>query len=423
MTVADFQRQENENDDALFFRIVANKDKIGSWDKVADILNEIFGKSYSESKYRKEFKRKYGTIKIKNTSNFTSINNDFEDTLKEDESVECYDDNSELLLINKKIRELKAERIKFQTEKLEYNKWLREEARDDLITEKIVDAIKSSNYKISTPPFIQNTNENKNRTGVLIFGDEHFGTQFQIRGLYGEIINSYSPEIFESRMWDLFDQVKNIIEKERLTNISVYSMGDFVDGILRVKQLFTLKYGVIEGSVIYSKFIVNWLNELTKLVYVRFQMVYGNHSELRLLSQPKGTFENENTGIIEKGFIETCLLVNPNFEFIQNPTGLIFENIYGWNILGIHGEVKNMANALKDFSNTYKTPIDYLIGGHVHHDKSETIGVNKEVINVSSLIGIDNYSISLNKTSNAGALFIVFREGYGIEVKYPIKLN
>ena len=200
-------------------------------------------------------------------------------------------------------------------------------------------------------------------------------------------------------------------------------MGDFVDGILRVKQLFTLKYGVIEGSVIYSKFIVNWLNELTKLVYVRFQMVYGNHSELRLLSQPKGTFENENTGIIEKGFIETCLLVNPNFEFIQNPTGLIFENIYGWNILGIHGEVKNMANALKDFSNTYKTPIDYLIGGHVHHDKSETIGVNKEVINVSSLIGIDNYSISLNKTSNAGALFIVFREGYGIEVKYPIKLN
>ena len=37
-----------------------------------------------------------------------------------------------------KMRELRKEKVKIQTEKLEYNKWLREEARDELICEKIV---------------------------------------------------------------------------------------------------------------------------------------------------------------------------------------------------------------------------------------------------------------------------------------------
>ena len=38
-------------------------------------------------------------------------------------------------------RELNKAKVKLQTEKLEYNRWLREEARDELITEKICNAI------------------------------------------------------------------------------------------------------------------------------------------------------------------------------------------------------------------------------------------------------------------------------------------
>jgi hypothetical protein len=82
-----------------------------------------------------------------------------------------------------------------------------------------------------------------------------------------------------------------------------------------------------------------------------------------------------------------------------------------------------MENALKDFSNTYKTQIDFLLAGHLHHWKSETIGVNREVINVPSIIGVDVFSMSLNKTSNAGATYLVFEEGNGKTIEYSIKLN
>lgn len=396
-----YKRFEGETDEELIYRITGEKEKIGSWQGVADILNELLGTEYTESKFRKQ-RQAFDKMFAANQSKFSN-------------------DKAILDDIAEQRRELAKERVKLQTEKLEYNQWLREEARDELITGKIIDAIKSTSWEYSMPTPIINSNPSK--TGILCFGDEHFGTAFEIKGLFGEIINAYSPEIFETRMWDLFNQVIQIIQRENLTNISIYSMGDFTDGILRVKQLFHLKYGVIEGSTFYGKFIVDWLNKLSQYVYIRFQMVNGNHSELRMLSQPKGTFTNENTGLIVKTLIETCLANNPNFEFIQNPTGLIFENIYGSNFLAIHGEVKKMVNAIKDFSNTYKTQIDYLIGGHMHHEKSEVVGINSEVINVPSVIGVDDYSMTLNKTSNAGATFIVFEDNYGIRVKYPIKLN
>lgn len=317
-------------------------------------------------------------------------------------------------------RELEKEKVKLQTEKLEYSRWLREEARDELITEKIIEAIKSL-PPLSIPdviPIVHNT-----KHGAFIFGDEHFGVDFEILGLFGEIINSYSPEIFKERMYELLNQVVEIVKKEGFSKIHTFSMGDFTDGLLRVGQLFKLRYGVVEGTVLYADFICNWLNKLTEYVNVEFQMVHGNHSELRMLGQPKGTFKDDNMGLIVYETIKTRLDNNPNFSIIKNPTGLIFTNIAGFNVLGIHGEVKNMENALKDFSNTYKTQIDFLIAGHLHHWKSETIGVNREVINVPSIIGVDSYSMTLNKTSNAGATFLVFEEGKGKTIEYSIKLN
>jgi pyruvate formate lyase activating enzyme len=106
-------------------------------------------------------------------------------------------------------------------------------------------------------------------------------------------------------------------------------------------------------------------------------MVFGNHSELRLLNQKKGAFSDENTGVFVREIIKSRLEGNPNFSMTVNPTGLIFDNVEGYNVLGIHGEVRNMPAALKDFSQTYNTPIDILIGGHMHHYKGETVGIDK----------------------------------------------
>lgn len=317
------------------------------------------------------------------------------------------------------LNQIKKERYKLQTEKLELNRWLRENARDELIVEHICQAVAELEpLDIPAPIFA----ENNHRAGILIFGDEHYGTEFTIRGLSNEVINAYSPEIFEDRMWDLLNQTIQIVQKENFSKIYVFSMGDFEDGLLRVKQLMQLRYGVVESTVRYAEFIVNWLNELSKYVQVEFQTTSGNHSELRMLGQPKGTFTQENMALVVNAMIRTRLSENPNFTFIENPTGLIYAEILGYQVCGIHGELKSMEQAIKDFSQKYRVQLDFLIAGHKHHAKSETVGINQEVINVPSIIGVDDFSMSINKISNAGATFLVLEHGRGKTIEYAIKL-
>lgn len=317
------------------------------------------------------------------------------------------------------IRELQKERYKLQTEKLELNRWLRENARDELIVEHISQAVKELK-PLTIPEPIHS--EVLDRAGILMFGDEHYGTEFEIKGLNGEIINSYSPEEFENRMWNLLDQTISIVRKEAFSKIYVFSMGDFEDGLLRVKQLMQLRYGVVEGTVRYADFISNWLNELSKYVEIDFQTTSGNHTELRMLGQPKGTFTKENMSLVVDAILSTRLADNPNFTFTKNPTGFIYAEILGYNLLGIHGEVRSMEQAIKDFSNMYRVQLDYLIAGHKHHSRSETVGINQEVINVPSIIGVDDYSMSIHKASNAGATFLVLERGKGKTIEYSIKL-
>lgn len=315
---------------------------------------------------------------------------------------------------------LQKEKYKVQTEKLENNRWIRENCRDELILEKIIESI--NNLPPLKIPEVLPVIHNK-REYCLLFGDEHYNTEFVIRGLFDEVLNEYSPEIFERRMWDLLDKTVDYIDEKHITKLNVFSMGDATDGLLRVSQLMKLRYGVIEGTIYYANFISNWLNELSRYVNIEFQMVHGNHTELRMLGQPKGTFKNDNTGLFVREIIEARLQNNPNFNMTKNPTGLIFANVLDFNILGIHGEVKDLGQAIKDFSSTYKTRIDILIAGHLHHSKSETVGVNSDVINVPSIIGIDDFSLSLNKTSNAGATIIGIEAGKGKVSEENIKLN
>ena len=397
-----------ENEDQYIWKVGQAKDTgllDSTWEELVPRLNTELGIDETEWRGSSAFRKAYRWMQRAYDNVFRQ--NGFIGTRGDD--------------LDEKKRELEKAKVKLQTEKLEYNRWLREEARDELLAEKIVAAVRELE-PLDVPKPVWCLGKDFNNSAILAFGDEHYAAEFTIYGLHSEVINQYNPDIFEQRMYDLLHQTIEIINKENIHNLYVFALGDFTDGILRCSQLMKLKYGVVESTVRYANFISNWLNELSQHVKVKYQMVFGNHSELRMLGQPKGTFKEDNTGLFVREIIKTRLENNPNFEMIINPTGLIFDNIEGFNVLGIHGEVRNMENAIKDFSNTYNTDIQILIGGHMHHYKAETVGVNRDVINVPSIIGIDDYSMTLNKTSNPGASLFLIEEGKGVTVDYKIKL-
>lgn len=360
-----------------------------TWDDIASKLNEQFGLERSSDVCRKEYniaKRYAEQVFRHGTSNTV---------------------DAEVL------------KMQAQTKNLETNRWLREYSRDQLILETITESIQKLT-PIEFPKQIQC--ERGNRVGMLCMGDAHFGTEFTIYGLAGEVLNKYNEDVFTERMHRLLAETIRIVQENQLSDLYVSDLGDFADGVLRVSQLAHLQYGVVESTVRYAEFLANWLNALSEHVRIHFGMVNGNHTELRMLGQPKSTFKNENMGIVVKAFLKERLKGNPNFEFNENKTGYIFSQIYGYNVLCIHGDEVRANNSVKDFSNTYGVRLNYLIAGHFHHSKLEEVGMDVESIGVPSIIGIDSYSMSLNATSNPGATLLLFEEGKGKTVQYTIKL-
>ena len=402
----ELKKMENENFHQYIWRMdeLVQSGKYKNWKEITPLVNaELFGDD--ESQYRDESAYRKAVKYARDFYEAGVFGNNEDDYFKK-------------LQVEK--RELEKAKVKLQTEKLEYSRWIREEARDELITEKICDTVNSLK-PLDIPMYIPPIHNN--RAYALIFGDEHYGVEYELKGLFGDILNAYSPEIFEERMWDLFNQTIEIIQRENIDTLNVFSMGDFSDGILRTSQLMKLRYGVVDGTIKYADFISNWLNELTKYVRVNYQSTNGNHTELRMIGAPKGTFTEDNMGKVVSEFIKARLKDNTNFTYIENPTGYIFAELVGCPVLGIHGEVKNLANAIKEFSSIYGIHIQYLLAGHLHHNKVEEVGVNQEVINIGSVIGIDDYSLSLRKTSNASAKLLVFEQAKGKVCEYTLKLN
>ena len=406
------QKLSSENESQYIWRIGQAKDAgliDATWEELAPRLNTELGIDETEWRGESAFRKKYRVMQQA-----------YDDVFSKHQFGDAHLDE-----LDAKKRELEKEKIKIQTEKLEYNRWLREEARDELICEKICDAIRSM-PPLDVPEVLPAHVAGRvfgNREGCLLIADAHYGVDLKIAGLFGETINEYSPEIFEDRMWNLLEQTIDICQREGFSVLNVYDLGDEVDGLLRVSQLWKLRYGVIESTIRYGRFITEWLNELSKYVYVKYQMVSdSNHCQLRMLGQPKNTFKNENMAHIIAEKIMDRLGSNPNFEFVKNPTGYVFDNLVGYNVLGVHGECKNLEHAIKDFSKTYGVTVDFMVAGHKHHQKSENIGIKSDVISAPSIIGIDDYSLSLHKTSDPGATLFVLEEGKGNTIEYKIKL-
>lgn len=314
------------------------------------MLDELQAKTHREtdidwSELSQKYNLKWSGDAIRKASQIPLIGGTFVKEYYEQKIAKnsCNNEDNYIKKLEEKKRDIEKERKKLQTEKVEYNKWLREDSRNEMIVEKIINAI-SNLTPLSSPTPIYG--EVGKREFLLCISDQHYGTVFELKDLFGNIINSYSPEIFEQRMEYLLYQLLEIIKKENIYVLNIFSLGDDIDGILRVSQLMKLRYGIIESTIKYSEYMANWLNELSKYVKIKIQFVGGNHQQLRLINQPKGTFVDENMIKVMIEFIRERLKNNPNFKIIENPTGMAYAQLCCSTILGIHGEVKNMSKSI-----------------------------------------------------------------------------
>lgn len=366
---------------------------------------ELLGEEY-DNVFSDEYVRRAEKI-------FSAFMNKF--TENGDSSFEVEDKETQNL--NDLLEQLKEEKLKIQTCNLEYKANERAEARSKLFNETISDAV----GRLKPIEFKRNYVKDYpvNVEGVLCISDAHYGTEINLNSLFGEVVNTYSPEIFKARMNKLLADVCS--DKDRYfdyTKLTVFDMGDAIQGILRMSDLMKLKVGVIESTMEYAEFISQWLTALSNELEMPIDYIClgGNHLELRLLGGKKGDFDAENMGKVIREFVSLRLANNPNIK-VAPYSECGFKTIQGINILAYHGDdAKNDSQEISFWENYHQVDIDILLEGHIHHKSENGVGYalnggDKEVIHVPSLMGADTYGKKCRAISKAGAKFMLFEDG------------
>lgn len=266
------------------------------------------------------------------------------------------------------------------------------------------------------------------RSLVVCVADCHYGAEWTIRGLRDEVINAYSPEIFEARMAELLSQLRHILEKEQTSHVALLLCGDALDGMLRASQLMQLRWGAVESCMRFAEYMARWVSALALYADVEVYGVDGNHSEIRPLGSRKGEFENENLEKIILWHMAERLRDVDTVKVDEWAGKRKLVKVQGYTILLAHDtDTRTLEEAAKQAMLLYNERIDFMICGHKHRERELVSGYtdsgNSVILRVPSICGMDDYAQRLGYGGQPGALAMVIERGYGRRCSYPIILG
>lgn len=389
------KRMKNESEDQYFYRVCNMKETLGfTWPQMAQIFNDEFGCNKTESAYRKTW------AAFKNVFEANS-----DKIVGEDKYIEE---------IKKAKYELEKERQKLYATKVEANRSLRFDSREELFYENIRDAIQT----LTMPKVIAGNSDyliDYNREYVLTIADIQAGANFEIE------TNEYSLSICEERFNKLLDMLVEYIQFNNISKFYIVELADTIQGILRLTDLKLNEVPVVEATVTVARLIANFLNELSAYCYIDYYHTpTSNHSQSRPIGSKANELVYEDMEYVIGHYIADMLKyntrvsvhLNDGYDYIEVP-------IYNFNVMAMHGHtIKNLETALKDLSVKHRKLIDYVFIGHFHNDRiisgNEHDSHDTELLVCPSFQGTDPYAFNkLGKSSKAACKMFIFDKKYG----------
>lgn len=378
----DFKRLDGENDKEYILRICGAKTDIGcTWDDIANIINEELGYDRTGLAYRKFY---------------TRHNHDI-DMPKLD-----YETQSSIAI--------RMERDKLQATKLEESRFLRHYSRFDLFYSNIREAIESLPMPTLNPLPVSCSDKEY----VLTLSDLHYGSTYESEN------NEYSRKECERRLSALLGEVIEFVKYEGVRHMHILSLGDTVQGILRMTDIQINDIPVVDCVVEVSRLLAQFLNELSAYTFIDFYAVSAaNHSQTRPLGSKASELATEDVERIIINYISDMLLNNPRvWAHTDMSRDYVCFKIFDYNIIAMHGhQIKDKNNAIKDMSALCQKFYDYMFMGHYHSRQEicvgEKDGHNIEVLISPALIGSCQYSDKMMTGAKSAACIYEFDERHG----------
>lgn len=407
------------------------------WDETAYILNVNLGYDYSESKYRKDYARERAAyyrglsdaegeaecvcsgcpVGPEGPKGYTFEFNLGPRTNPGDPGPESYsltDDDVAL-----------REKYNYATEKTPYYRLMRQDSRFERFYSMVSEQIK----RLPPPDFLREDNrgamdDEEFHDFVMTLADLHIGACFE------SVNNSYSMAIAKERFNLLLGRVSKFVNDHNIETLKILSLGDVVQGILRISDLKLNEAPVVDAFVFAMRLIADFLNKLSAYCYIQFyQVCYSNHDQLRPLGTKASELAAEDLGKILYAYLRDTLENNQRIEIIADTEHDYLEfSIFDFNCIAMHGhQINNLNTVSKDLTTRHRKFFDYVFLGHTHSAKELIASTgehhNLEVLISSSIVGEDPYADKLMVGSKASVKIFEFDKVYGHVASYNIILN
>lgn len=379
----------------MVYRICQDKEQIGSWQDVANIINELTGNDYGESTYRKKFQA-FQKMLDANQSKFV-------------------DSDTQIKEIEVQKRELERAKIKFRDERNAWQKQnyidARVEQKLDLLEEELLSQGRV-NFDIHDNVDITSDNDI-----LVILSDFHIGQTF--RSIWGE----YNSDIAKKRLNQLLNEIIAIQKLHNSEKCYISLQGDMLSGNIHKTIQITNRENVIEQIKIASELISSFCYELTKYFSEVFMSsVSGNHS--RMDRKDEALHDERLDDIITWG-VELSLKHIENFHVLNRKldNGIADMDIRGKSYIAVHGDMDMFNKSGVSNLCMHLGFIPYAITyGHLHTCAvDETNGV--KMIRGGSLAGSgDDYTIEKRLSGKPSQMVCVCNKK-GVACYYPIELD
>ena len=402
-----FRRMLDESEEDYKIRMgnLRNTYKI-TWDELAYHINNELGYNYSESKYRKEY-----NLYLRGK----------EDAQEEQLPVtddDLLDDEYHMTKEDVALRE----RYYNSTERTPYYRLMRQDSRFERFYKLIANEIK----RLPAPDFLPITvpEHDDEREFVLTLADLHIGACFE------GVNNSYSIKIACDRFAKLLGETVKFVQDKEINGLTIVSLGDIVQGILRISDLKLNEAPVVDALVVAMRLIADFLNKLSRYCYIDFlQVLYSNHDQIRPLGTKASELASEDVGKILFAYLQDVLKENKRITIIGDKDHDYLEfDVFDFHCIAMHGHlIKDVKNVYKDLANRHHKFYDYIFLGHTHSTK-EFVNAEGEHHDCSTLVsgsfvGSDPFSDKLMVGSKASVKIYEFDKLYGQTASYKIILN
>ena len=366
----EYKRYDGESEEELVFRICSEKDKIGSWQDVANILNKILGTEYTESKFRKSYQAFQKMLEA-NQSKF--VNGDVQ---------------LEEIKIQK--RELAKERQKLSDEKVDFNRLIREEARKEsfeaLIKRVISESVKPIEFNCIA-------NQYKSDNDILVhLTDIHAGIEINVFN------NVFNQDILKDRLEEYLNKILAIRETHNSENCYIV-IGEILSGLIHSNLRLQNNMDLIEQF----KYVSNLISEMIKALSEEFSVVniyvtMGNHS--RVVAKKEDSLQGENFDLLLPFYLRASLQNIKNVQINDNliEQSIAMFNVRGQHIFSSHGDKDSPSSVVQNWTMMFGIKPNIVLLGHRHKNGLTTV-YDTKVIESGCVSGTDSYAMQIRKSN------------------------